>query len=66
MIATIPHARQVYATVVFVLGTYPKRAGSLRAMAAYGASSPLLRVPAKVPSLNPQPALSLGGGNASS
>jgi hypothetical protein len=35
-------------------------------MTADGASRPLPRVPAKVPLLNRQRALSLGGGNASS
>jgi hypothetical protein len=35
-------------------------------MTAFGASRPLARVPAKVPSLNPQRSLSLGGGNRSS
>jgi len=35
-------------------------------MTAFGASRPLPRVPAKVPSLNRQRTLTLGGGNASS
>jgi hypothetical protein len=35
-------------------------------MAAYGASRPLRRIPALVSFLNPQPALSLVGGNRSS
>ena len=40
--------------------------GDLLAMSANGASRPLRRIPAIVSFLNPQPALSLAGGNGSS
>ena len=49
-----------------VFGDAPFGSAAVRPMAVYGASRPLRRIPAIVSFLNPQPALSLVGGNRSS
>jgi len=48
------------------LGSGPRRCDRIAGMTAFGASRPLPRVPAKVPWLNRERALSLGDGNRSS